>query len=121
MKSFKLRKLLLNYSIKFSTINEFFPELKKKYVYILIVNAIILNPKVYPFIFSLICLILHFFVSQIFLIIPLLLSAKLIPTLSAIFIGLFSKFKYLISVYIYTLLFLYIFSWIAFLFLPKII
>ena len=62
---------------------------------------------------------MHFFVSQIFLIIPLVLSAKLIPTLSAIFIGLFSKFKYLISVYIYTLLVLYIFSWIAFLFLPR--
>jgi len=119
MKSFKLRKLLFNYSSKFSTINEFFPELKNKRTFILIVNAIILNPKVYPFIISLICLILHFFVSQIFLVIPLLLVAKLIPTLSAIFIGLFSKFKYLISVYIYTLLVLYIFSWIAFLFLPR--
>jgi hypothetical protein len=119
MKSLKFRKLLFNYSSKFSKINEFFPELKNKRVYILIFDAILLNPKVYPFIISLICLILHFFVSQIFLVIPLLLLAKLIPTLSAIFIGLFSKFKYLISVYIYTLLVLYIFSWIAFLFLPR--
>ena len=61
---------------------------------------------------------MHFFVSQIFLVVPLILLAKLIPTLSAIFIGLFSKFKYLISVYIYTLLVLYIFSWTAFYFLP---
>ena len=119
MKSFKLRKLFVNYSTKFSAINEFFPELKYEKIYVLIVNTILLNPKVYPFIISLICLVLHIFVSQIFLVIPLLLLAKLIPTLSAIFIGLFSKFKYLIFVYIYTLLVLYIFSWIAFLFLPK--
>ena len=112
-------KLMGNYSTIFSAINEFFPKLKEEYIYILIVKTIILNPKVYPFIISLICLILHFLVSQIFLVIPLLLLAKLIPTLSAIFIGLFSKFKYLIFVYIYTLLVLYIFSWIAFLFLPR--
>jgi len=120
MKSFKLRELLDNYSTKFSIINEFFPELKKlEKIYILIVYTIILNPKVFPFIISLICLILHFFVSQIFLVFPLLLLANLIPTLSAIFKGLMSKFKYLAFVYIYTLLILYIFSWIGFLFLPK--
>ena len=49
----------------------------------------------------------------------MVLIANLIPTLSAIFKGLFNKFKYLIFVFSYTLLVLYIFSWMAFLFLPN--
>ena len=122
-------KLMGNYSKIFSAIKDFFSDSKDKahfssfteyqYKQVLIVNTILLNPKVYPFLISLICLILHFFVSQIFLVLPLLLLAKLIPTLSAIFTGLFSKFKYLVFVYIYTMLVLYIFSWIAFLYIPK--
>ena len=117
-KSLKFKRLLKNYNSDFKTINEFFPEFtdwNKRYI--LLINTIILNPKVYPFLLSLICLILQF-VSKIFIVIPLLLIANLIPTLSAIFLGLFSKFKYLIFVYSYTFIVLYIFSWIGFLFLP---
>jgi len=118
-KAFKLRKLSNNYSSSFSKINEFFPELTKiKKIYILIVYIILLNPKVFPFIISLVCLILYYFTSEIFLIVPLLLIANLIPTLSSIFKGLFNKFKYLVFIYSYTLIVLYIFSWIGFLFLP---
>ena len=68
---------------------------------------------------SLICLILYYFLSEIFLIVPLLLIANLIPTLSAIFEGLINKLQYLIYIYSYTLIALYIFSWIGFLFLPN--
>jgi hypothetical protein len=119
-KAFKLRKLSNNYLSSFSTISEFFPELtKKERIYILIVYIILLNPNVFPFIISLICLILYYFLSEIFLIAPLLLIANLIPTLSAIFKGLLSKLKYLIYIYSYTLIVLYIFSWIGFLFLPN--
>ena len=118
-KAFKLRKLSNNYLSSFSTISEFFPELtKKERIYILIVYIILLNPNVFPFIISLICLILYYSLSEIFLIAPLLLIANLIPTLSSIFKGLFNKFKYLIIIYSYTLIALYIFSWIGFLFLP---
>ena len=118
-KAFKLRKLSNNYLSSFSTISEFFPELtKKERIYILIVYIILLNPNVFPFIISLICLILYYSLSEIFLIAPLLLIANLIPTLSSIFKGLFNKFKYLIFIYSYTLIALYIFSWIGFLFLP---
>jgi hypothetical protein len=63
-------------------------------------------------------LILYFFLSQIFLVIPLILIANLVPTLSAIFKGLFYNLKYLVFLYSYTLIVLYIFSWIGFLFLP---
>ena len=118
-KAFKLRKLLNNYSSSLSTINEFFPELTKlEKIYILIFYSIILNPTTFPFIISLICLILYYILSEIFLIAPLLLIANLNPTLSAILKGLFNKFKYLIFIYSYTLIVLYIFSWIGFLFLP---
>ena len=116
----KFKKLLNNYSSSFIIINEFFPELiKLKKIYILIVYTIMLNPKVFPFIISLICLILYYFLSEIFLIAPLLLIANLIPTLAAIFKGLVTKLKYLIYIYTYTLIVLYIFSWIGFLFLPN--
>ena len=117
-KTLMFQKLLKKFNSDFKTINEFFPELSdpnKKYI--LLMETIILNPKVYPFLLGLICLILQIF-SKIFIVIPLLLIANLIPTLSAIFIGLFSKFKYLIFVYSYTLIILYIFSWLGFLFLP---
>ena len=116
----KFQQLLNNYSSSFSTIDEFFPELTKlKRIYIFIVYTIMINPKVFPFIISLICLILYYFLSEIFIIAPLLLIANLIPTLSAIFKGLLSKLKYLIYIYSYTLIVLYIFSWIGFLFLPN--
>ena len=54
-----------------------------------------------------------------FLILPILLFAKFVPTLSAIFSGLAGKFKYLITVYIYTFTALYVFSWAGFIYLPK--
>jgi hypothetical protein len=116
----KFRKLIKNFSSSFSTINnDFFPKVKTlSRIYVLIIDTIILNPKVLPFLFSLICLIFYYFLSQIFLVIPLILIANLVPTLSAIFKGLFNKFKYLLFIYSYTLIVLYIFSWIAFLFLP---
>jgi hypothetical protein len=117
-KSLLFKKLLRVYSSDFKKINEFFPELtdwKKRYI--LLIETIILNPKVYPFLLSLICLILQN-LSKIFIVFPLLLIANLVPTLSAIFKGLFGKFKYLFFVYSYTLIVLYIFSWIGFLFLP---
>ena len=118
-KALKLSKLLNDYSSSFSTINEFFPRISKlKKIHILIVYSILLNPTIFPFIISLICLILYYILSEIFLIAPLLLIANLIPTLSAIFKGLFNKFKYLLFIYFYTLIVLYIFSWIGFLFLP---
>ena len=91
---------------------------KMNKIYILIFDTILLNFKVFPYIFSLICLILYFFLSQIFLVIPLILIANLVPTLSAIFKGLFYNLKYLVFLYSYTLIVLYIFSWIGFLFLP---
>ena len=119
IKAFKFQKLLNNYASGFSIINQFFPEFTKlKKLYILIVDTIILNPKIFPYIISLICLIFFYVFSQIFLIIPLLLIANLIPTLSAIFQGLINKIKYLIFLYSYILIILYIFSWIGFLFLP---
>ena len=114
------RKIANNYTSKISVINEFFPGftiLTK--TYILIVKTIILNSKVFPFMISLICLILYYFLSEIFLIVPLLLIANLIPTLSAIFKSLINKLKYLIFIYSYTLIVLYIFSWIGFFFLPN--
>ena len=108
MKVFKFHKLLNNYSSSFSLVNEFYPEITKlKKIYILIFDTIMLNPKVFPFIISLICLILYYFLSEIFLIAPLLLIANLIPTLSAIFKGLTNKIKYLIFIYSYTLIVLY--------------
>ena len=118
-KSFLFRDLDRNFSSNFSRIYQFFTELTTpNKISILIIDTIILNPKVLPFLFSLICLIFYYFLSQIFLVIPLILIANLVPTLSAIFKGLFNKFKYLLFIYSYTLIVLYIFSWIAFLFLP---
>ena len=117
-KSLKFRSLLKNYSSNFETINDFFPEFKDwNKRYILLIDTIILNPKVYPFLFTFICLILQL-LSKVFIVFPLFLIANLVPTLSAIFKGLFNKFKYLIFIYSYTLVVLYIFSWIGFLFLP---
>ena len=72
-----------------------------------------------PFLVTLFCLIFYYIFSQIFLIVPILLFAKFVPTLSAIFTGLAGKFKYLLTVYIYTFTTLYIFSWAGFLFIPK--
>ena len=121
VKFFKLRKHFEHQFPSFSKINKmFFSELNflEKF-YIFNKNTLILNPKVFPFLISLICLILYYLLSQIFLIVPLLLIANLIPTLSAIFKGLFSKFRYLIYIYSYTFIVLYIFSWMAFLFLPN--
>ena len=117
----KFRKLIKNFSSSFSTINnDFFPKVKTlSRIYVLIIDTIILNPKVLPFLFSLICLIFYYLFSQIFLIIPLILIANLVPTLSAIFKGLLNKFKYLLFLYSFTLIVLYIFSWIGFLFLPN--
>ena len=118
--TFFFRKLRSKFSSSFSRISEYFSGVStRKKLYLLIFDTIILNPKVLPFLFSLIFLILYFFFSQIFLVVPLVLIANLIPTLSAIFKGLFNKFKYLIFVFSYTLLVLYIFSWMAFLFLPN--
>ena len=118
--TFFFRDLRKKFSSIFSKISEYFSGISThKKLYLLIFDTIILNPKVLPFLFSLICLILYFFFSQIFLVVPLVLIANLIPTLSAIFKGLFNKFKYLIFVFSYTLLVLYIFSWMAFLFLPN--
>ena len=54
-----------------------------------------------------------------YIVFPLLLIANLVPTLFAIFKGLVSKLKYLIFIYSYTLIVLYVFSWIGFLFLPN--
>ena len=119
MKAFKFQKLLNNYASRFSIINQFFPELtKSRKIYIFIVDTIMLNPKIFPYVISFICLIFYYFFSQIFLIVPLLLIANLIPTLSAIFKGLINKIKYLIFVYSYILIILYIFSWMGFLYFP---
>ena len=63
--------------------------------------------------------LLLYLVSQIFIIFPLILIANLAPTLSAIFKGLLSKKKYLISVFLYLLLILYIFGWTGFFLFPK--
>ena len=109
-----------NFSKSYKRFNNFFFRKINKMtkIYILIFDTILLNFKVFPYIFSLICLILYFFLSQIFLVIPLILIANLVPTLSAIFKGLFYNLKYLVFLYSYTLIVLYIFSWIGFLFLP---
>ena len=110
-----------NFSSSFETIEkDFFGKISKKQkIYILLIDTIFLNFKVFPYLISLICIILYYCLSQIFLIIPLFLIANLVPTLSAIFKGLLNKIKYLIFLYSYTLIVLYIFSWIGFLFLPN--
>jgi hypothetical protein len=119
VKADKIKKLLTNYSSSFSTIKDHFPQLTDSNKnYILIFDTIILNPKIFPYLISLICLILYIVFSSIFLVIPLTLIANLIPTLSAIFKGIFNKLKYLVFIYSYTLIVLYIFSWVGFLFLP---
>ena len=115
------QELKKNYSSNINTIENYF--FKKvgtiNKIYILFVDTIFLNFKVFPYIISLICLILYYSLSQIFLVIPLILIANLVPTLSAIFKGLLSRIKYLLFLYSYILIILYIFSWIGFFFLPK--
>ena len=119
--AYKFRELINNLSVNFSAINGFFPPEIKKFdrIYILLFQTILFNHKLLPFIFSLICIIFYYLFSQIFLVIPLILVANLVPTLSAIFKGLLDKFKYLIFLFSYTIIVLYVFSWIGFLFLPN--
>ena len=114
------QKLKKNYSSNSSDFHQhFFNKISKKNkIKILLIDTILLNFKIFPYIISFICLILYYSLSQIFLVIPLILIANLVPTLSAIFKALFSKFRYLLFIYSYTLIVLYIFSWIGFFFLP---
>ena len=120
IKIFKEKKNLNNALTSFSEINNFFSDINGvRKIYIFIINTLILNPKIFPYLISLISLIFYYLFSEIFLIIPLLLLANLISTLSAIFKGLVNKLEYLIYLYSYTLIALYIFAWIGFLFLPN--
>ena len=119
-KARQFQNLRKNFSLNSKRFNKYFFNKIKKFdkFYILLFDTILLNFKVFPYIFSLICLILYYCISPIFLVIPLILIANLVPTLSAIFKGLYYNLKYLIFLYSYTLIVLYIFSWIGFLFLP---
>ena len=105
IKIFKEKKNLNNALTSFSEINNFFSDINEvRKIYIFIINTLILNPKIFPYLISLISLIFYYLFSEIFLIIPLLLLANLISTLSAIFKGLVNKLEYLIYLYSYTLI-----------------
>ena len=119
-KSILFKNLITNYTNELSRIEEFYPGIPKpKKQYTLFLHTILLNSKIISFTITILCIIFYYLISQIFLSLPILLFAKFIPTLSAIFISLAGKFKYIFTVYIYTFSVLYIFSFSAFLFLPK--
>ena len=119
-KSKLFKELIKNYSDELSRIEEFYPGIpKSKKRHILFIHTILLNSKIISFLITFTCIIFYYLISQIFLSLPILLFAKFIPTLSAIFSSLIGKFKYIFAVYIYTFCVLYIFGFSAFLFLPK--
>ena len=132
-------KLLKNPKNSFLYINHFFPKasegrLKKafsdknyftvfiekiSYFYVNWIKVIIYTSKtVYPFIFSIIFLLLSFW-SQIFFIVPLFLIINLSETLKSIFLLFTNEALRLFLIVMFFLLILYIFSWIGFFFLPK--
>ena len=118
-KAVLFKELVDDFSKDIPTVWRFFPGVPtEKKIVVGIVDTILLNFQILPFYICLICLALYYLSSQLFLIAPVLLFAKFIPTLSAIFSGLAGKFKDLITVYIYTFTALYVFSWAGFIMLP---
>ena len=118
-KAVLFKELVDDFSKDITTIWKFFPGVPvEKKIEVGIVDTILLNGQILPFFICLMCLVLYYLSSQLYLIAPVLLFAKFIPTLSAIFSGLAGKFKDLITVYIYTFTALYVFSWAGFIMLP---
>ena len=76
---------------------------------------------IYPFILTLIFLIIYFIPGcQICLIFPLLLMFNLFETLLAILQVFFQQFTTLLLLILYMLIILYLFSWLSFFYIPKI-
>ena len=102
----------------FSVIDEQFSEISlAKKIKIGIVDSFILNGEVAIFILTFLCLLLYLCVrSPIFLVIPVLFIAHIFETILSVFQGIYSRFKHLFAVYIFTFLVIYIFMWFGFLF-----
>ena len=75
--------------------------------------------NIYPFIITLICLILHLFVLQIFIVFPLIFMFNSFETLFAILRAVFKQIDTILLLGLYMLVILYIFSLFGFFFLPK--
>ena len=89
------------------------------YVYIYYIKFYLYTLKtVFPFILSIVSLCLTIW-SQIFYIIPLFLFFNLFETLTNIFLLFADQWVTLFLITIYFLIILYIFNWLAFLFLPR--
>jgi len=75
--------------------------------------------NIFPFIFTLFCLIGYLINYQIFLVFPLILMFNSSETLFAIIKIIFQQFKTLFLLLIYILVILYIFSLLGFFYFPK--
>ena len=86
-----------------------------KYLYILILKSIFLNPEICFFIFCLILNLLYYFLkSPIFIAIEILFFANLIPILKDIIKSISYKILTLIYILLFTYLIVYLFMWIAY-------
>ncbi len=86
-----------------------------KYLYILIIKSIFLNPEICFFIFCLILNLLYYFLkSPILIAIEILFFANLIPILKDIIKSISYKFLTLIYILLFTYLIVYFFMWIAY-------
>ena len=114
------KDLSKNFNPSFTYISKFFKNItKKEMIMIFLKDTLISNSKIIQYLFSFICLILFFSLSQIFLTFPLLLVALYFETLSDLFKAIVNKLYQIISLYLYTFLILYVFSFLGFFFLPK--
>jgi len=75
--------------------------------------------NIFPFIFTLICLIGYLLKIQIFLVFPLILMFNSSETLYAIIIIIYHQFKTLFLLLVYMFVILYIFSLLGFFYLPN--
>ena len=86
-----------------------------KYLYILIIKSIFLNPEICFFIFCLILNLLYYFLkSPILIAIEILFFANLIPILKDIIKSISYKFLTLIYILLFTYLIVYFFMWITY-------
>ena len=114
------KDLSKDFKPSFAYISKFFKNItKKEMIFIFLKDTLISNSKIVQYLFSFICLILFFSLSQIFLTFPLLLVALYFETLSDLFKAIVNKLYQIISLYLYTFLILYVFSFIGFFYLPN--
>ena len=114
------KDLAKNFNPSFTYISKFFKNLStQEMLFIFLKDTLISNSKIIQYLFSFICLVLFFSLSQIFLTFPLLLVALYFETLSDLFKAIVNKLYQIISLYLYTFLILYVFSFLGFFFLPE--